>query len=144
MAITRALADTYFDEGNHVLAKLWEAFDRKDRDGAIAHAKRRLEQVRAVAYPTNTSSSPVEQNNLLDEDTTSATDFPREDLACYEQALHMLIFGTFVPLPNDHDTRWIDRVNAIREEGGDAYAIAPEARRLMGWEQHGVRIARGS
>jgi len=143
MAITRALADSYFDQDNHVLGKLWEAFDRTDRDGAVAHAKRRLEQVRAVSYPTNTSSSPVQQTNLLDEDTTTANDWPREDLAVYEQALHMLIYGTFVPLPNDHDTRWIDRINAIREEGGDAYAVADEARRLMGWDQHGVRLSRG-
>lgn len=75
MAITKALADTYFAATNHPRSSVWLGFSNDQRTGAVAHAKRTLARYIGEA---------------LDTDTTTDDDFPRQDIAVYEQALWCL------------------------------------------------------
>ena len=105
MAISRTTADAYFAPTNHPRASVWSGFSTDERTGAIAHGKRVL-----ARYLTGT----------LDERTTTDADFPRHDLAVYEQALWSLENS---PL-----------IRAGREESADAIASDPE-------EPDGARVA---
>jgi len=144
MAITRQLADDYFEPRNHVLGGLWAAFDTEDREGAIQHSIRRLGQERAHVRRTSTGDSPAAQSDLIDEDTTTPSDWPREDLAVYEQALHMLIHSDAVADSTKTAPKWAGkRIKELREEGGDPNFISTEARRYMGWSSRGRHVIRG-
>lgn len=105
MAISKTTADTYFAATNHPRASAWSSFSTNERTGAIAHAKRIL--ARYLPGP-------------VDETTTTDRDFPRHDLAVYEQALWSLENS---PL-----------LRSGREESADAVASDPE-------EPDGSRVA---
>ncbi len=79
MAIDLAGADAYFAADNHFMSEVWLQFTEDDhRTAAIASARRQL--IRLLARD-------------LDDTTTTDTDFPREDVATYEQALFLLRNG---------------------------------------------------
>jgi len=144
MAITLAAANTYFEDRNHPEAAIWAAFDSDQQDAAIAQAKRLLMRQRMVPYYTVSGTDPGDQTNTLDTDTTSDTDFPREDLATYEQALHILKFSDAVPDGTKTGPKWIAaNIRPLREQGVDPNDIAPEARRWMGWGYRAPMVVRG-
>jgi hypothetical protein len=132
MAITRALADTYFN--SHTEKELWYAFDNVQRDNGVTMAKRRLtEEISAPKY-TLTGTTPTTQNRVLDEDTTSDGDWPREDLAVYEQALHMMLYSMSNPNGEKNGPKWLaPDVEERREQGVTANDICNRARHYMGW-----------
>ena len=144
MAITLALADSYFEERNHPESAIWNAFDPAHQEGAIAQAIRVLKRVRMVPYYTYSGTDPSDQTNLLDTDATTDAQFPREDLATYEQALHILKFSDAVPDGTKTGPKWIAaNIRPLREAGVDPNSIAPEAARWMGWNYRAPMVVRG-
>jgi len=144
MAINLSGADTYFEDRNHPEAAIWQAFDSDKQEAAITHAIRLLSRQRMVPYYTVTGTDPGDQSNALDTDTTTATQFPREDLATYEQALHILKFSDAVPDGTKTGPKWIAaNIRPLREQGVDPYMIAPEARKWMGWNYRAPMVMRG-
>ena len=75
MAITKALADTYFVVTTHPHGQLWKDFHTNDRTAAITYCIAHFQRIFDENY---------------DDDATTSTDFPRMDAAVYEQALHVL------------------------------------------------------
>lgn len=137
MSIGLAKADAFFTPANHVRAGVWSAVaDPNRRTAAIAQAKRQLQRLLAF------------ENEWSDEDTTEA-DFPRLDLATYEQALHILenspdIGDGSAPFPRQLATNpdAASRVAQAREQ------ISPEALRWMLCAPEGrgasmIRLVRG-
>lgn len=129
MSITKAKADDYFDKENHPRASVWEGFSNYERTGAMAHAKRVISRY---------------LNCSLDEEDTVDGDFPRHDLAVYEQAIWSLENS---PLVRDARSEAPEATATDPEADGGAREasadiLAPEARR---WLTRGgtVMIGRG-
>lgn len=76
MTISIENADAYFSRGNHVRADIWLKFTHEHRAGAVATARRMFEH---------------ELKRPLREDETDESLAHREDYACYEQALWLLM-----------------------------------------------------
>ena len=76
MAINLQLADAYFDPAQHVFSHAWTGFTPEQRQAAINHTIRDFERIFKDDY---------------DDSTTTSDDFPRMDLAVYEQALELLM-----------------------------------------------------
>ena len=140
MAITRALADTYFNA--HTQKALWYAFDDTQRDNGITMAKRRLSEEVSKPKYTETGTSPTDQTRELDEDTTSDGDWPREDLAVYEQALHMLIYSMSNPNGEQNGPKWlVPDVEERKQDGMTDHVICERARHYMGWNYRKLHVA---
>ena len=114
--INKSNADTYFQ--SHPRGHSWSAFSDPDREAAIVHAKRLL--------------SRMVRDGLIDETTTDG-DFPRHDLAVYEQALWLLQQSPSMrdgnvdaPIPEATDTEEADGVRQAQ-----SMVVAPEARRWI-------------
>lgn len=144
MAITYALANTYFGDKNHSEAAIWQAFGTSIREAAIAEAIRWLQSQRMQPYYTISGTDPTDQTNALDIDATTATDFPREDLATYEQALWFLKLGDAVPDGTKTGPKWFSDMRTMMLESGFVkWQTAPMAKHWMGWNYRGFSIARG-
>ncbi len=140
MAITADLANDYFE--THIEAQLWGSYDDDQRVNAIEFAKNRLQEELSVPKYTDTASSPVTQSRVLDEDTTTASDWPREDLAVYEQALHSLLYSMSNPNGQRSGPKWMAAdVEQKREEGMTAHTICERAKHYMGWNFRKLHIA---
>ncbi len=118
MAITKANADTYFAATNHPRAAAWAGFSSDERTGAIAHAKRIVSRY---------------LNGDLDQDATADGDFPRHDLAVYEQALWSLENSPMLREGREEapDALATDPEQDDRAREVQAAVLAPEARRWL-------------
>lgn len=140
MAITRALADTYFN--THTEKGIWYAFDQTQRDNGIAMAKRRLTEELSKPDYTLSGTSPETQPRLLDTDTTTDSNWPREDLAVYEQALHMMLYSMSNPNGEQNGPKWLaPDVEERRDAGVSPHHISERARHYMGWNFRRVQVA---
>ena len=92
MSITNALADVYFDRGNHMNSAIWEKFDPDQREAALAQAKRELDQLIGSAI-----DAEVEDDN--------PAHFP--DRAAYEQALHILLKSAAIHNAEETAPAWM-------------------------------------
>lgn len=118
-------ADDYFSASQHVSAAVWAAFTTAQRAAAVASARRVLSRA------LNRAMSDVEA-------AYAEGDRYRDDLAVYEQALHMLLNGMITdsdsgspyPIAVKHD-----------DDGKPAPYYAPEALRWLGWT--GAAVVRG-
>lgn len=129
MAIDLASANAYFAPSNHPRASVWSDFSTTERTGALAHAKRVL-------------SRYLRQS--VDEAATDDDDFPRHDLAVYEQAIWSLENS---PLLRDGREEAAEALADDPEQSdgtrsASPHIVAPEA---MRWLVRGgiVRIGRG-
>ena len=144
MAVTLAAANVYFGDRNHSESAIWQAFAPKQQEAAIAEAIRWLQSQRMQPYYTVTGTDPSDQTNTLDTDTTTATDFPREDLATYEQALWFLKLGDAVPDGTKTGPKWFSDARTRLMDGGFVKdQTAPMAKHWMGWNYRGFNVARG-
>ena len=144
MAVTLAAANVYFGDRNHSESAIWQAFAPKQQEAAIAEAIRWLQSQRMQPYYTVTGTDPSDQTNTLDTDTTTATDFPREDLATYEQALWFLKLGDAVPDGTKTGPKWFSDARTLLMDGGFYKdQTAPMAKHWMGWNYRGFNVARG-
>lgn len=116
-------ANTYFTDANHVQAAVWAAFSLDQKTAAIAQATRVLRR--------------WNDDEALDDDVTADGDFPRPDLAVYEQALWILINSRAVPNGDVNGPKFMD------ETRGDPGAVAPEARRWLVKHPGQVVLCRG-
>lgn len=129
MAITKANADLYFAATNHPRSSIWLGFGANDRTGALAHAKRIVSRY---------------LRGSVDEEATADGDFPRHDLAVYEQALWSLENSPIIRDGRDEAPEAIaddpEETDSARMSSPDI--LAPEARR---WLVRGgaVSIGRG-
>lgn len=129
MSITKANADTYFAATNHPRASVWAAFSTNQKTGAVAHAKRIVSRY---------------LRSSLDETVTVDGDFPRHDLAVYEQSLWSLENS---PILSDGREEAAEAIADDPEEQGNARSssgniLAPEARRWLA-QGGGVTLERG-
>ena len=146
MAIDLTRANAYFDPRNHTDSELWYAFDEEQRVGAIAEAKRRLITAQAtIQRNPQTGSTPFQQDDLLDEDTTTDTDgLPRHDLAVYEQALHTLLHSDAIANGNRMGPKWVaKRISQKRKRGISSHSVGEKASYYMGWSPKRVFFVRG-
>jgi len=140
MAISRTLADDYFD--THTEKALWYAFDESQRNNAIAMATRRLTEELSLPKYTDSGSSPSGQVRVLDTDATSDGEWPREDLAVYEQALHMMLYSMSSPNGEQNGPKWLAAdVEERRDEGRSAHQICERAKHYMGWNYRRLHVA---
>ena len=138
MAINLELANKYFLVGSHVNAHVWSAFESEDRKAAINTARLKIMRARAYPIPTDSDTSPAAQDTLLDTDTTTESDFPREDLAVYEQAIWLLVNSNLTPDGNYIGPKWYGVAPT-----GNPEQISPKAADWMGWSYSTVRTIRG-
>lgn len=75
MALSITEANDYFAPGAHVCGAEWHSHDATRRSAALNTAKQ--EMTRILGRTINTTA-------------TAITDMPREDVALYEQAMHLL------------------------------------------------------
>jgi len=144
MAVTLAAANVYFGDRNHSEAEIWQAFSSAKREAAITEAIRWLQSQRMQPYYGISGEDPSDQTNTLDTDTTTATDFPREDLATYEQALWILKLGDAVPDGTKTGPKWFsDARTRLLDSGFVKDQTAPMAKHWMGWNYRGFNVARG-
>lgn len=132
MAISVDGANTYFGSSNHVKYSTWTAISNTLRTAAITHAKRVI--ARFIADDTDD----------LDTDTTTDDDFPREDVAVYEQALWMIQQSNAVV--NGEETA--PKVIGAKSEGqidqeNFGWTISPEAMRFLVRYPQAIRLTRG-
>jgi len=130
MSIDITGAESYFAAGNHTKAGIWASFADVTADmkkAAIAEAKRIL--------------SRVLQRELEDpSDATDLTEFPRDDLATYEQALFILENGQIADGSMASAKFIAGRTEPDQARERDPRLIAPAARR---WLFRGVMMSRG-
>ena len=144
MAINLSGANVYFGNRNHSESELWDAFSSNQREAALAEAIRWLKSQRMQPYYGISGEDPTDQTNLLDTDTTTATDFPREELATYEQAIWILKLGSTIPDGTKTGPKWFsDARTRLLDDGFVAEQTAPMAKHWMGWNYRGFSIARG-
>ena len=125
VAITKTLADTYFDAENHLDFALWFAFDDEQRTAAVAQADRLLS--RALGSPM--TSETVDTNAAY-----------QPNYAVYEQALYMLIHSNAVPNGEQSAPHWSAAgTDGEVKEKMNPLALCPEARQWMDW-QYGASI----
>lgn len=132
MSIDITNANSYFSATNHLKSATWLAVSVNIRTAAIAHAKR----VIARFIGDDTSD--------LDTTTTIDTDFPREDVAVYEQALWMIQQSDVVV--NGEETA--PKILGAKSEGNIdqivfGWTIAPEAMRFLVRYPQAIRLTRG-
>lgn len=132
MSIDVSGANIYFGSSNHVKYATWTGISNALKTAAIAHAKRVI--ARFIADDTGD----------LDTDTTADTDFPREDVAVYEQALWMIQQSDVVvngeesapKLLGANSEGNVDQINF-------GWTISPEAMRFLIRYPMSIRLTRG-
>lgn len=85
MAIDINGANEYFHPGNHLKAAIWNGFDEDQKNAGIAQAKRMMTRLLDDSGIT------------LDSAPSGDDDFPRPDLAVYEQACYILQCSPTLP-----------------------------------------------
>ena len=118
-------ADAYFSGTNHVSAAIWAAHTENQRTAAVASARRVL--ARALARQMSDTEAAYAEGDRY-----------RDDLAVYEQGLHMLVTGMIT----DSDSGSPYPI-AVKQDatGKPAPYYAPEALRWLGWT--GAAVVRG-
>jgi hypothetical protein len=96
-------ANGYFRPGNHIRYAIWRGSDPDMQTSALAAAKRDVERLL--------------DDTLTDADASADGDFPRYDLAVYEQALWILVNGA---VANAEETapKWMLTGDPEAREGG--------------------------
>jgi len=128
MAIDLTAADIYFAANNHPRASVWNGFGDDLKSASIAQAKRTWGRVlqREMSEP---------------EDGDDVTEFPRDDLTIFEQALFDLENGIIAD-GSLATTKFIagrTKTDEARERSEDV--LAPEA---MRWQFRGrIMMTRG-
>jgi len=121
MAITRELADSYFE--TTVTNTVWTGFEVAERNASITQA------IRELTYLKGAAISPA---------TTENTDRPREDLAVYEYAKNLLVSS---PAVGSGVSESPDELFADIEAGQSGRSIITSlVMQYMGWT---IRINRG-
>lgn len=115
-------ANKYFAIGNHINANLWLKFSYENRCGAITSAKRYLEgMLRRVLKTYDTFEFNPIENPI------------REDFACYEQALWMLLATPYGDANNGDAISILQGQNDTQaEDGKKRDELAPECAKLFG------------
>jgi len=132
MAIDVTGANTYFGVTVHVKAATWTEVSANLKAAAVAHAKR------VVARFLNIKVSE------LDADTTDDDDFPRHDVAVYEQALWMVQQSDAVVNGEESAPKVIgSKSEGAVEQENFGWTIAPEAMRFLVEYPRVIRLFRG-
>ena len=127
VAITRALADTYYS--TRIDDERWQAFKTGLRDKAIVSAKDVLNRALGSAMTDETSD-------------TSSSYYP--DRAVYTQALYMLQNSDAVMNGQQTGSKWVGTSADGKPVPKKSVLVSPEARRWMNWQAgSSVKLARG-
>jgi len=122
MSIDLAGANAYFSPGNHLKAEVWAGFDEDQPGGAVAQAKRVLARMLCDG---------------IEEEATTDGDFPRHDLAVYEQACYLLQAS-----PSMADGTYTGPKWAIPEEPMNPHVICADALAWLAYPGQ-ITISRG-
>lgn len=132
MAIDVTGANTYFGVTSHVKSSTWTAISTNLRTAAIAHAKR------VIARFINVDVSD------LTTDATDDDDFPRHDVAVYEQALWMVQQSDAVVNGEASAPKVIGvKSEGAIEQNNFGWTISPEAMRFLTRFPRAIRLCRG-
>lgn len=130
MAININQANLYFSNSNHIKHSIWADIDDDDKQAAIGHAKR------LIALILDTT---------INESTTSDSDFPRHDIAVYEQALWMLEQSQVIPNGDETAPKFIGEKSPddAEKKVKTGFSIAPEAARFLTRNPMAICLVRG-
>ena len=122
MTINVVNADIYFGPENHIKAAIWTGFSPKEKAAGIAQATRLI-------------------LSIMDEDSAGLSaygdedgDFPRPDLAVYEQACYMLQASPVQADGQQAGPKWALQDNVDQRKDGtppDPNALCGEALRWL-------------
>lgn len=119
MAIDISGAEAYFSKRNHIKSEIWAAFDEDSKYAALTHAQRIIEAL----------------CEDFDDTTSSAGDFPRYDLAVYEQACYMLQCSPVQADANKAGPKFsmpdVNQKQSLRATPSNPYALCGEALRWL-------------
>lgn len=105
MSIDITAADAHFGTKVHIRSGIWNGFDRDLRQSALVQARRDIERLLGEA--------------IAAEDETSADgDFPRYDLAVFEQALWILV-NSAVANGEQTTPKWMLTGDPEARDGGE-------------------------